>query len=101
MLRNVSAKAIKIMWNGYTRFLQPGDVLETDKVFNVSDKKLLLAMEDKFVSKFGGDVEKYSPAPIRVPDLAQEVPATNLEDAEEEEIAVVPVKKRGRPKGKK
>jgi len=70
MLKNVSKETIELKWTGVVVSLNPGDCCDVTKSFGVEDKQII-ALEDRFVSKFKNKIQKYvvkketeEPAPV-------------------------------------
>ena len=86
MLRNTSNEKLTLMWAGISTALNPKDTCDVSVIYKVHDKDLL-ALEDRFVSKFKGAIEKFIPE-VKTPEIAQPKPK------EEEKPPI----KQGRPK---
>lgn len=91
MLRNISTEPLTLKWNGKEIILHPQDALDVQETFNLTEKEIL-AVEDRFVSKLKGKIEKGSKE-IKKPQ-EQEEPKEVLKQEE----PLREIRKRGRPK---
>ena len=56
MLRNISNQTIELKWGGKEVSLNPDDYCDVEVSFNAD-----LLLEDRFISKLAGKLEKFTP----------------------------------------
>lgn len=93
MLKNTSQETIVLKWSGVEISLNPGDQCDVSSSFGARDN-VILALEDRFMGKFGGKIMKFTPQPKK-----EEITPV-IEDLKAEPPLVEAKGKRGRPKGR-
>ena len=91
MLRNVSNATVNLQWGGVVVSLNPKDLCDVTTSFGATGNTIV-ALEDRFVGKFNGQIEKFVYTPEK-----EEITQPKPESKAETPI----IKGRGRPKGRK
>ena len=89
MLKNISNGTVDLKWAGTVVSLNPKDCCDVTASFNALGMEIV-ALEDRFVSKFKGKIEKFTPK-ASIPDQPDKMPET-VPEPEKRGIL------RGRPK---
>jgi hypothetical protein len=98
MLKNVSSATVDLKWAGASVSVKPGESLSVETAFGAKDKGIV-AIEDRFVSKFGGAIIKFEPKaipePAPEPIMPVKVAVAHIETPKKPILE--PIHKAGRP----
>lgn len=72
MLRNISNEGLNLSWGGIVVVLAPNGLCDVSTAYLAKDK-LIVALEDRFVGKFKGKIEKFMPEAPK-PNIVQPEP---------------------------